>query len=131
MRFGVSADPALDLPFQLGLLMDLACTRPGTNCNGSRDKRCTVCPPLFPQLVKTLGGGWTLAPDPTPSPALVSFMVTATLRTIGVDSPSFSGVSCHMGGLTVAAKAGVPEYIMWIQNEHTQKYGSPALRSTY
>jgi hypothetical protein len=42
MRFGVSTDPDLDLPFQLGLFMDLTCTRPRTNCNGCRWKRCTV-----------------------------------------------------------------------------------------
>ncbi len=31
MRFGVSADPDLDLPFQLCLFMDLTCTHPSTN----------------------------------------------------------------------------------------------------
>jgi hypothetical protein len=114
MHFGVSADPYLDLPFQLGLFMDLAGTRPSTNCNGCRGKRCTVCPPLL---------GWAVAPDPTPSPALVSSMLTSALGTIGVDLPSFngvSGVSCTMGGLTVAAEAGVPESIIWMQRGHVQ-----------
>ncbi len=52
--------------------------------------------------------------------ALVSTMVTAALRTIGVDSPAFTGVSCRMGCLTVAAEAGVRESIMWMQSCHTQ-----------
>ncbi len=47
-------------------------------------------------------------------------MVTAAHSTIGIDSPSFTGVSCGMGGLTVAAEAGVPEFIMWMQSGHTQ-----------
>jgi hypothetical protein len=52
MSLGVSTDPDrpyLHLPFQLGLLMDLdlAGTRPRTNCNGHCGKRCTVCPPLI------------------------------------------------------------------------------------
>ena len=70
MRFGVSTDPDLDLPFQLSLFMDLAGTRPRTNCNGKRGKRCTDCPPLFPKLVKPAEGGWAVASDPTPTPAL-------------------------------------------------------------
>ena len=47
-------------------------------------------------------------------------MVTAALRTIDVHSPAFFGVSCRMGGLTVAAEAGVPESIMWMQSGHAQ-----------
>ena len=120
MRFGVSSDSALDIPFQLGLFMDLAGTRPRTNCNGSRKKRCTVCPPLFPKLVKDASGAWVVAPNPTPSPALVSSMVSSALRTIGVDSSSFTGASCRMGGLTVASEAGVPESILWMQSGHAQ-----------
>ena len=41
-------------------------------------------------------------------------MVTA----IGVHSSSFTGVSCSIGGLTVASEAGVPESIMWMQIGH-------------
>ena len=48
MRFGVSADPELDILYQLGLFMDAAGTRPRTNCNGRPNKRCTVCPPPSP-----------------------------------------------------------------------------------
>jgi hypothetical protein len=56
MRFGVSTYPALVLPFkfQLGLFMDLAYTRPRTNCNGHSWKRCTVYPLLLPKQIKTL-----------------------------------------------------------------------------
>ncbi len=120
MRFGT--DPQLDLLFQLGLFMDIAGTRPRTNCNGRPNKRCTVCPPLFPKLTRGPGGTWVVAANPSPTPALVSSMVTVTtaLRTIGVHSSAFSGVSCRMGGLTVAAEAGVPESIMWMQSGHAQ-----------
>jgi hypothetical protein len=120
MRFGVSADPELDLLYQLGLFMDAAGTRPRTNCNGRPNKRCTVCPPLFPKLTRGPDNTWVVAANPTPSPALVSSMVTAALRTIGVHSSAFSGVSCRMGGLTVATTAGVPESIMWMQSGHAQ-----------
>jgi hypothetical protein len=120
MRFGVSSDPDLDLPFQLDLFMDLAGTRLRPNCNGHCGKRCTVCPPLFPKLVKTVDGNYVLVPNHTPSPALVSSMVTSALCTIGVDSASFTGVSCRMGGLTVAAEAGVQESIIGMQSGHAQ-----------
>ncbi len=94
--------------------MDATGTRPSTNCNGRPNKRCTVCPPLFPRAKLTRGpdGTWVVAAKPSPTPALISSMVTAALRTIDVHSPAFSGVSCRMGGLTVAAEAGVPESIM-------------------
>jgi hypothetical protein len=67
MRFGVSADPELDLLFQLGLFMDAAGTRPRTNCNCRPNKRCTVCPPLFPKLTHGPGNTWVVAANPTPS----------------------------------------------------------------
>ena len=35
---------------------------------------------------------WALHPDPVPSPACVSAMITAALRMIGVDTAAFSGV---------------------------------------
>jgi hypothetical protein len=33
-------------------------------------------------------------------------MVVSALKTIGVDNPAFTGMSCSMGGLTVATEAG-------------------------
>ena len=122
MRFGKSADPALDINHQLGLFMDLAGTRPSPACAGDRlrGKRCLVCAPLFPKLVKGPGSSWVLHTDPTPSPACVSAMVVSALRMIGVDTASFSGVCCRMGGLTVATEAGVPENILWMQSGHAQ-----------
>ena len=122
MRFGKSADPELDLNFQLGLFMDLAGTRPSPACAAHqlRGKRCLTCPPLFPKLQKGPGGAWVLHPDPVPSPACVSAMITAALRMIGVDTAAFSGVCCRMGGLTVATEAGVPENILWMQSGHAQ-----------
>ncbi len=58
MRFGKSADPELDLNYQLGLLMDLAHTRPSPACAADRlrGKRCLACAPRFPKLVKGPGG---------------------------------------------------------------------------
>ena len=122
MRFGKSSDPQLDINYQLGLFMDMANTRPSTACTArSRPgRRCTSCPPLFPKLVHGPGDTWTLHPDPVPSPALISSMVVSALRMINVDTSSFSGVSCRMGGLTIATEAGVPENIMWMQSGHAQ-----------
>ena len=52
MRFGRSADPDLDLVFQMGLFMDLAGTRPRPGCvkRARPHATCTVCPPLFPKF---------------------------------------------------------------------------------
>ena len=47
-------------------------------------------------------------------------MVVSALRMINVDTSSFSGVSCRMGGLTIATEAGVPENILWMQSGHAQ-----------
>ncbi len=60
MRFGKSADPALDINHQLGLFMNLAGTRPSPACAGDRlrGKRCLVCAPLFPKLVMGPGDSW-------------------------------------------------------------------------
>ena len=118
MRFGVATDPQLDVNFQLGLFMDLAGTRPRKDCNRRSGKRCTVCPPLFPKLVKGPNGSWVVPARSTPSAALVSTMVTSALKTIGVQSDAFTGASCSMGSLTVATEAGVPESVMWMQSGH-------------
>jgi hypothetical protein len=122
MRFGKSLDPELDINHQLGLLMDTLGTRPSTLCLGdaNRGRRCKHCQPLFPRLNKDPLGNWILAPNPEPTPALVSSMVVAALRMINVDTASFSGVCCRMGGLTVATEAGVPENILWMQSGHAQ-----------
>ncbi len=122
MRFGKSADPRLDINHQLGLLQDLLGTRPRTNCTKKSrpGARCPACPPLFPKLAKGSQGTWTLAANPTPSASLISSMVLAALRDIGVNTTAFTGASCRMGGLTVATEAGVPESIMWMQSGHSQ-----------
>ena len=92
-RFGKSIDQQLDINHQLGLFMDHANTRPSKSCTArSRvGRRCTSCLPT-----------------------------TAALRMIDVDTSSFSGVSCRMGGLTIATEAGVPENILWMQSGHAQ-----------
>ena len=122
MRFGVSLDPQLDLPFQLGCFMDAAGTRPRSNCTKAArpGARCLVCPPLFPKLSRNAGGAWTVHSDPVPSASLISSMVVSALGDIGIRSPAFTGASCRMGGLTVATEAGVPEAIMWMQSGHAQ-----------
>ena len=122
MRFGKSRDPALDINHQLGLFMDMAGNRPNTLCDAAtaRGRDCRHCLPLFPKLLKGAGDTYTIHPDPAPSPAQVSAMVVAALRMIGVDTSSFSGVCCRMGGLTVATEAGVPENILWMQSGHAQ-----------
>ena len=122
MRFGKSSDPDLDINFQLGLFMDLAGTRPSPACEAvrNRGKRCRFCSPLFPKLKRLPDGSWSVDNDPRPSAAAISAMVISALRLIGVDSTSYSGASCRMGGLTVATEAGVPESIMWMQSGHAQ-----------
>ncbi len=52
-------------------------------------------------------------------------MVTAALHTISVNSPSFTGVSCSIGGLTFAAKAGIQESITWMQSGNLQSIAAP------
>ncbi len=48
-------------------------------------------------------------------------MVVSALRMINVDTTSFSGVYCSMGGLTVATETGVPEIILcWMQSGHSK-----------
>ncbi len=107
MHFGKSADPALDLDYQLGLFMDMAHTRPSDSCavGQLREKRCL---PSLPRARQTRGS-WVLHPDPTTSPACISAMVIADLSMIGVDTTAFSGVCCRTGGLTVATEEGVPD----------------------
>jgi hypothetical protein len=122
MRFGVSSDPQLDLPFQLVRFMDEAGTRPRTNCTKAArpGARCPVCPPLFPKLTRGPNGAWAPSKDPVPTASLISSMVVSALDDFGVRSPAFTGASCRMGGLTVATEAGVPESIMWMQSGHAQ-----------
>ncbi len=52
-------------------------------------------------------------------------MVVSALKTIGVDNPAFTGMSCRMGGLTVATEAGVPESILWMQSGHAHRLTDP------
>ena len=122
LRFGVSLDPQLDLPFQLECFMDAAGTRPCSNCTKAArpGARCLVCLPLFPKLSRSTGGAWTVHSDPVPSVSLISSMVVSALGDIGIRSPAFTGASCCMGGLTVATEAGVPEAFMWMRSGHAQ-----------
>ena len=122
MRFGKSTDPELDINHQLGLFLDMTGTRPSTNCQGValQGRKCLTCPPLFPKLKRGANGTWALHPSLEPSPTLITSMVVTALCMIGVDTTSFSGVCCRMGGLTVATEAGVPENIMWMQSRHAQ-----------
>jgi hypothetical protein len=111
MRFGKSADPALDINHQLRLFMNLVGTNPKPGCTKQRrpGARCPVCPPLFPKLQLADDGSYSIADDPVPSAALISTMVVSALKNIGIHGPAFSGVSCRMGGLTIATEACVTE----------------------
>ena len=133
MCFGKSIDPQLDIKHQLGLFMDHANTRPSKSCTARsrQGRRCTSCLPLFPKLIRGPDDTWVLHPDPVPTPALSSSMVTAALRMINVDTSSFSCVSCRMGGLTIATEAGVPENILWMQSCHAQDRAARSLRSSH
>ena len=122
MRFGKSIDPDLDINFQLELLMDKLGTRPKPGCTKATrpGRRCPVCPPLFPKLRLDASGQHVLADDPTPTATLMSSMVVSALKTLGIHNPSFTGMSCRMGGLTVVTEAGVPESILWMQSGQAQ-----------
>ena len=61
-----------------------------------------------------------MAEDPTPTATLMSSMVVSALKTIGIDNLAFTGMSCRMGGLTVATEAGAPESLLWMQSGHAQ-----------
>ena len=76
--------------------------------------------PLFPKLSRQTDGSWALHWSPTPSSGAIYAMVVAALSSLGVDTTAFPGVSCRMGGLTVAIEAGVPEHILWMQSGHAQ-----------
>ncbi len=79
-----------------------------------------MCSPLFPKLCLDASGNYVVTENPTPTAALMSSMVVCALKTIGVDTPAFTSMSCSMGGLTVATVAGVPESILWMQSGHAQ-----------
>ena len=106
----------------MGLLIDLAGTRPRPGCvkRARPHATCTVCPPLFPKFQNGPDRVLTLHGNPQPSPSLVSEMLSRALLEIGVNTASFSGASGRMGGLTVAIEARVPEHILWMQSGHAQ-----------
>jgi hypothetical protein len=79
-----------------------------------------VCSPLFPKLLLDASCNYVVAEDPTPTAALMPSMVVSALKTIGIDNPAFIGMSCSMGGLTIATGACVPEPILWMQSCHAQ-----------
>ena len=122
MRFGKSADPELDMNFQMGLYMDRLDIRPLATCTKAEKPhaRCK-CSPLFPRLVlDTRTKEYKVAPVPKATAPNVSQWVGAALTDIGVNASGFSGICCRMGGLTVAIEAGVPEHILWMQSGHAQ-----------
>ncbi len=57
MRIGMSADPALDINHQLGLLMDLAGTRPSPACTGDRLRDPVPSPACVPAMVVMMQSG--------------------------------------------------------------------------
>jgi hypothetical protein len=81
MRFGKSRDPALNINHQLCLFMDMAGTRSATPHQAISPRPplppLAHCLPLFPKLLRGPCNTYSVHPDPVPSPALVSGMVTS------------------------------------------------------
>ena len=119
IRFGRSHNRSYDLVYQLGLWMDVAHLRPRPGCQKSSRKhaRCPVCPPLFPKLQCGKGGHIVATQFPM-SASSFSDMIPTALGYIGISSPGYSGKSARIGGMSIAADAGVPEYLIWMQSGH-------------
>ena len=96
------------------------------------EKRCSLCPPLFPRSSRC---SRALVSDRPPTSGDLSGMIVAGLHRAGYDTALFSGISARRGGLSTAIEAGVPEHILWMQSGHAQdvaarryvQLGSPAL----
>jgi hypothetical protein len=129
IRFGRSKDRSKDVVYQLGLWMDVAHLRPRSGCQKSfrRHARCSVCPPLFPKL-QCGAGGQIVATNFAMSASSFSEMIPTALSYIGIASPGYSGKSAKIGGMSIAADAGVPEYLIWMQSGHTGKMKSLSAR---
>ena len=118
-RFGKSADPDLDFVEQMrqlheymGLRVHPACTK-----RQHPERRCQLCPPLWPRGRRN-GVGLDLSAPPSAS--MVSEWIVDGLRQAGLDTSLFSGVCARRGGLSTAIEAGVPEVITWMQSGHAQ-----------
>lgn len=133
-RLGVPQHPEHDIIRQLvafqrdaGLAVHPECTK-----RRHPERRCLLCPPMFPQSAR---GGRGFIVDRPPSSGAVSRMIVEGLRRVGYDTAFFSGISARRGGLSTAIEAGVPEHILWMQSGHAQdvaarryvQLGSPAL----
>ncbi len=99
--------------------MDVAHLRPRPGCQKSsrNHARCPVCPPLFPNLQYGKGGHIVATQFPM-SASSFSDMIPTALGYIGIPSPGYSGKSARIGDMSIAADAGVPEYLIWMLSGH-------------
>ena len=133
-RLGVPRRPEYDVVKLLqrfmrdaGLAVHPACAK-----RTHPEKRCSLCPPLFPRSSRC---SRALVSDRPPTSGDLSGMIVAGLHRAGYDTALFSGISARRGGLSTAIEAGVPEHILWMQSGHAQdvaarryvQLGSPAL----
>ncbi len=65
-------------------------------------------------------GGQIVATNFPMSASSFSDMIPSALGYIGIPSPGYSGKSARIGGMSIAADAGVPEYLIWMQSGHKQ-----------
>ena len=77
----------------------------------------------LPKL-QCLTGGQIVAPNFTMSASSFSEMIHTALSYIGIASPGYFAKSAKIGGMSIAAEAGVPKYLMWMHSGHTGKMKS-------
>jgi len=133
-RLGVARNPDWDVIAHLRTLWRDAGLAVHPSCQKRLlpERRCPVCPPMFPRSARD---GFGFVTHPPPSSSDLSRMIVDGLRQVGFDTSLFSGISARKGGLSTAIEAGVPEHILWMQSGHAQdvaarRYvhlGSPAL----
>ena len=133
-RLGVARNPDFDVIDQLLAFQREAGLSVHPECAKRRhpERRCPLCPPMFP---RSAGTGFGFVTDRPPSSSDLSRMIVDGLRQVGFDTSLFSGISARRGGLSTAIEAGVPEHILWMQSGHAQdvaarryvQLGSPAL----
>ena len=70
----------------------------------------------------------TLGTTPLSSSGAVSAMVVAALTSRTPTLSLVTGVSCRMGGPTVAIEVGVPEHILWTRMQSGHAQDRPARR---
>ena len=113
-RLGVPRRPEYDVVKLLrrfmrdaGLAVHPACAK-----RAHPERRCCLCPPLFPRSAR---GGLAFATEAAVGGRPVRHDRLG-LRRAGYDTALFSGISARRGGLSTAIEAGVPEHVLWMQS---------------